>query len=175
MIYANISCTSLSIHQSPDIRVAAKCTIRSDVTITVQTWQNEVCTIVVQYSSCARNGSQYRQKWPLQLFTSFGSLAFVAIKILGSLPDTLQCNHYALIFNDQFFKWAQAIPMFKKKPTHKANLFLNHWRVSFGILTYLFSDDSPQFVSMCFASNWGFFGLKHFTTSLFHLQTNWQL
>lgn len=136
--------------------------------------ENDVHATVAQCASCARNGSQYRRKPPLQLFPSCGPLEFVAMDILRRLPRTKKRNQYAIEMSDSS-KLTRAVPTAKTSATQVANIILEHWIVPFDIPSYVLPDHGPQFVSKFFATICGFLDVRHLTTTAYHPQTNGQV
>lgn len=58
--------------------------------------------------------------------------------------------------------------------THIANLFMEQWLISYGITSYLQTDNGTQFVNRFFAIVRALPGGKHLTTRAYHLHTNGQ-
>lgn len=134
----------------------------------------DVQQIVAQNNSCVRNGSRHRNKRHLQHFPASRPLEFIAMDILEPLPETMQGNQYVVIITDRYSKLTRAIKTSKTAAAHMANIFLDHWIVSFDISSYLLTDNGTRFRSKFFASICGYLGVKHLTTTAYHPQTNGQ-
>lgn len=129
---------------------------------------NNVNKTFTKCTSCARIGSQCHLQRPLQLFPASGPLDFVAMDILGPLPKNSQCIQYVLILTYQYSRLTQAISTSKTITTHIASLFFDHWIVSFGIPTFLPTDNGLQFVSEFFDSFGGYPEVRHITEPAYH-------
>lgn len=57
---------------------------------------------------------------------------------------------------------------------HTATLFVHHWTVPYEISDFLPMEESPQLLSTCFATLWGFVGLKHMKIMSYRPLTNAQ-
>lgn len=102
--------------------------------------------------SCTISNTRYIQKRLLQVCLPSGSLDFVAMDILDTLPCTANKNQQIIVIADWYSKQTRAIPTAKITTTHVANDFPNQRVVLYGIPTYLLTDSGPQFASTIFAT-----------------------
>lgn len=93
---------------------------------------NDAYATVTKRTSCAINSNQYCYMWPLQLFIVYGPLGFVAMDILGPIPEISHEIHLILNSIKRKSRLVQFIVTPKKRATHLAKLFLDHWRVLLG-------------------------------------------
>lgn len=110
----------------------------------------------------------------MYLLTASERLEFIAVDVVGPFSETVQGYLYILVFTRCYSKLARAFPTLRATATHVANVFLNHWLVSYGIPTYLLTDYKIQFVARFFATVYVLLGEKHWTTTAYHLQANGQ-
>lgn len=59
------------------------------------------------------------------------------------------------------FKTDRGISVSETSSMHMANIFLDHWTVPFSILTYLLTENGPQFESKFFTIVRGYIGVKN--------------
>lgn len=121
--------------------------------------------------SGARNIPHYKQKHSLQVFSPSRSLNFVATDLSGSLPRTKNRNQHVIVVTDRYAKLARDKLAAKMTDTHIANVF-DHWVISYGIATYLWTDNDPQFISKFVATICTYPGVIHLTTTDYRSQTN---
>lgn len=97
---------------------------------------NGIYISVAKCERCAKRKNQRRHRLKLKLLPATGPLEFVAMNILVSLPKTTQGNYYVHVITDRYSKFSVAIPTSKMTSSHRANLFLDYWIVSFAIPPY---------------------------------------
>lgn len=113
---------------------------------------NDVYQTVSNCTLCARFCEQNRRKRHLQLFLAAEPLAFIALDVLGTQPQTKNGNIFILLITDRKWKLKRANPASKMTDAHVASFLLDHWIVPYGILDHLLAENSPHFVSYCFAT-----------------------
>lgn len=131
--------------------------------------ENDVYDPVAQCLSYVKNGSQYKHKQPLPLFTSRKPPKFEEMDILGLPPGTTQENPYVIVMTDRLSKSTRAVPTSKRGAAQVADILLDNWIVPFGILNYVLASSGPKFERNIFAT---FSGNLHPTSNSFYQQTN---
>lgn len=112
----------------------------------------EVYTTVGDCDSCTSiRGTHDKHQRHMALFPASLPLEFVALKIMGPLPKTYDCNQFLLVITDRYSKINRAILITNKMVPHMAGKFLDNWVMPYGIPTYMFTDNGPQFEGKCFA------------------------
>lgn len=76
---------------------------------------NDVYATVAQYTSCVRNGMQWKHKRPLQLFPSCGPLESVAMDILALLSRSTTGNQQVIGMTDRYFEISESSTNCKDK------------------------------------------------------------
>jgi hypothetical protein len=83
---------------------------------------------VRQCTSCAKNRVQERKRVSLlKLFPATETLEFVAIDILGPLPESVHGNRYLLLITHRSSKLTRTIPMRMTTALAVAKAFCAHW------------------------------------------------
>lgn len=85
---------------------------------------------------CAKS-RKLKQKRHFQLFPASEPLQFIAMDVLGPLPQTNHGNVFVLVMKDPYPKIIGAISTSKTTARHVANKFLDHWIVLYGIPDHL--------------------------------------
>ena len=75
---------------------------------------------------------------------------WVALDIMGSLPESQQGNRYILIISDYFTRWVEAFTMADQETCTVANLLVKSFISTFGVPRQLHSDQGAQFESKFF-------------------------
>lgn len=88
---------------------------------------NGVYITVHESWSCPQNGSQVTPKRKLNLFQAAGPFVFVAIGILGPLPETTNGSQHFIIITYRFSKSTRAMPTAKINSTQIVITFLKNW------------------------------------------------
>lgn len=160
--------------QSQDSRARVTCTIHRNELSACPTWPLQSIKWFGTAQSVPRTSgvSPHVQD---AIFSESKPLGFVAIDIVGLLPETIQSKHYLLFNMNRFLKLlTRAVLTLKMTATHTANLFMSIWLIPYGIPTYLLADNRTQFASKCFATACALLKVKHLTTTAYHLRTKGQ-
>lgn len=131
---------------------------------------NDVYDTVDQCGSGACNRKHYRHKRSLQLSSASVPLIFVAMDILGPLPETTSGNQYVVVLTDCYSKLIQAIPTSKKASAHIANIFLDQLIILYGIPSFILMHNGSQLVSKFFGTSCAVLGVKNLATTAYYLQ-----
>lgn len=110
------------------------------------------------YTKCPRLGTKFNQHRKLELISPAGTLKFMAIDILESLPRTKAGYQFVVIMTNKYTKLERVIPTAKITSTQVANIFINDWRISYGISNTVFSDNGREFFRKFFTSLWFYVG-----------------
>ena len=136
---------------------------------------NDAYATVKSCRSCNKNrGTAAKHQKLLKLFPASGPLEFVAMDLLGPLPKTKRGNTFVLVITDRYSKLTRAIPLKATKATDIAMAFLDTWVYVYGAPKFLLTDNGPQFVAKFFETICSMLGVRHFTTTAYHPQTNGQ-
>lgn len=133
---------------------------------------NDVYKVASSFETCARNFERLNRKRHFTLFHAAGPLEFIAVNILGPLARTKNGNALFIVMTDRYSNLTREISISRTRATHKAKEFFDRSIVPYGILHYLITNNSRQFVSTFFATRCGILGLKHLRSTAYHLQTN---
>lgn len=136
---------------------------------------NDVNNTAAKCISCTWNRRNNKKQQKLQLFSSAGSLDFVAIDILRALPKTERGNEYTVEITNRYSKLSTAIPTTKITTTTNANIFMERWLANLGILYTELMDNRSQFTSKCFATLCKELGFKTVTTTVYRPQVYGQV
>lgn len=137
----------------------------------------DVSCFVTNCPSCSRKKlkSQGRTS-KMKLFPPSRPLEFVALDILGPLPETKKDkNRFVLVIGDRYSKVAQAVPLRKITAHHVAHAFFKHWILPYGVPLLVLSDNGSQFAAKFFQAVCAVLGMKQLFTSTYHPQTNGQI
>lgn len=89
---------------------------------------------VASCASCARKRLMSQKRVSrMTLFPPSQPLEFVAIDILGPLPETKNGNRFLLVIADRYSKGAQTVPLAKITATDIAHAFFARWISKYGI------------------------------------------
>lgn len=108
----------------------------------------------------------------MRLFAASKPIEFIAMDIVGPYPETVQSNQYILVTKNRYSKLTRALSTLKTTAIHVANVYMVHWLVSYGIQTYLLTDNQTRFVIKFIATVCTLLRVKHLTTTAYHPQTN---
>ena len=78
-------------------------------------------------------------------------LQFVAVDILGPLPQTSNGNKYILVAEEYFIRWLEAWPIFNQETKTVAEKLLNEMFYCFSLPDQILSDQGRQFESALIA------------------------
>ena len=136
---------------------------------------SDIAQSVKDCYSCAKTrGTYYAHQKYLQLFPPAGPLEFVAMDLLGPLPNSTRGNKHILVVTCRYSKLARTVAMDKIAAPQVAEAFLDCWIMPYGIPNAILSDNGPQFVAKFFELLCVMLGIKHLTTTAYHPETNGQ-
>jgi Integrase core domain/Chromo (CHRromatin Organisation MOdifier) domain len=148
-------------------------TMRRDVFWPSISW--DVQEFVGRCSSCARKRlSTQRKTTYLKLFPPSAPFEFVAMDILGPLPETKDGNRFLLVIVDRFSKLTRTVPLKTITAEEVSKAFVNEWFCVYGAPVVLLSDNGTQFVSKFFQSVCRLLGVKQVFTTAYHPASNGQ-
>lgn len=78
-------------------------------------------------------GATFTHQRQLQLFPATGPFKFIAVDILGPLPQSRSGNQVMIIITDWYSKLTRTIPTPKLSSTYVAHTFRNDWVIRYGI------------------------------------------
>ena len=93
---------------------------------------------------------------------------------LGPLPKTAHGNQHVLVITDRFSKLTRSIPIRTTPASVVANAFLDNWVYVYGAPRYVVTDNGPQFAAKFFDAVCALLGVRHYLTTAYHHQSNWQ-
>jgi hypothetical protein len=137
---------------------------------------NGVTRVLNECPTCcqARLKRQGRTR-KLKLIPPTCALEQVAIDILGSLPVTSRGHRYVLVMTDRFSKLTRAIPLKGITAAEVALAFVEVWVASYGVPSFLLSDNGSQFVSKLFQRVAQLLGITQLFTSPYYPSCNGQV
>lgn len=92
-----------------------------------------------------------------------GPFEFVVIDILLPLPKATADNRHVVIITDWFWERTRAIPTAKKNPTGIETIFLDNWVMTYGIPSYVLTDNGLQFLKKLVTTLCLLLGVKRLT------------
>lgn len=98
------------------------------------------------------HGTPYTHQMHLCLFPASGPPKFMAMGMLGPLLRTRRGNMFILIIMDRYANLMRVFSMTRTTATQVVTVFLHFWVIPYGIATYLFTDNPPEFLAKLFAS-----------------------
>lgn len=108
---------------------------------------------------------------PLRLFLAVGPLELLAMDVMRPLPGPQWGNQQVIVSTERYKKLTRAIKVSTTTSTTDATEFVHNWAIPHSIPTYLLTNNGRQFVSKFFAAVTVRLGIKHWTTTISHLQT----
>lgn len=90
---------------------------------------------------------------------------------LRPLPRTSRGNRYVLLITNRYSKIPRAFILYNTTAPHAGNVFLEDWIIPYDIISYLLTDNGPQFVAKCFSSVCASLGRQQLTTTGYLPQT----
>jgi transposase InsO family protein len=112
---------------------------------------------------------------PLTIFPPDRPLEFIAMDILGPLPETTRKNRYFLCIGDRFTKLALAVPLEEQTAYAVALDFMDRWVAYYGIPVTVLTDNGSAFVSKFFRVLTNIIGVKQVFTSAYRPSTSGQV
>jgi transposase InsO family protein len=135
----------------------------------------DVQQFVQNCASCARKRlTTQRRTAHIKLFPPSEPLEFVAMDILGPLPETKRGNRYLLVIVDRFTKLTRTVPLSTTVASEVARVFVEQWYCVYGPPVVLLTDNGTQFVAKFFQAVCKLLGVKQVFTTAYHPQTNGQ-
>ena len=122
----------------------------------------------------APRGTLVKNQNDLKLFPAGGPLSFVAMDLLGPLPNTAHGNQHVLVITDRFTKLTRSISLQPTISSVVANAFLDNWIYIYGALRYVLTDNNPQFAAKFFDAVCALLGVQQYLTTAYHPQWNGQ-
>lgn len=117
---------------------------------------------VSRCTSCIQNrGGLGKHRKYINLFPAAGPLEFVALDLLGPLPETSKGYKNFLVITDPFTKLNRAIRLKGTTSSVLAQAFLNRWVFRYDASVYLFTNNGSNFESRFFESVCNMLGSKH--------------
>jgi hypothetical protein len=93
------------------------------------------------------------ERLPVDLINVFGDLTLI------DLPRSKLGNEYAVVFIDSSTRWPEAIPFPDKKATTIVRVMKEYIFARHGILNYLLSDESSEFLNQLVAEDCKLYGV----------------
>jgi transposase InsO family protein len=112
---------------------------------------------------------------PLTIFPPDRPLEFVALDILGPLPQTPRGHRFVLCITDRFSKMSIAVAIPDQTASTVARELVDRWIAVFGIPITIISDNGSAFASKFFGVLTHVLGVKHVFTSAYRPTTNGQV
>lgn len=141
-------------------------------------WPNmtrDVNKAVSNCYGCGKSCTTPNQKPYLQLFPIIGPLKFVAVDILGPLPNTTRTIQHAVIITDRCLKLKRAVSSARTITPAVASIFFYVWVIRYGILPYRLIDNRTLFVCRFFGTLYTHIGTKHMTPTIYPPQSSRQV
>jgi transposase InsO family protein len=136
----------------------------------------DVTEFIKRCPSCAaqrlKRGPQRTHK--LTIFPPEGPLEFVAMDVLGPLPETKRGNRFCVVMCDRFTKISIAVPTPNQTAETCAQVFVDRWICYYGVPLIILSDNGSNFASKFFSVLTHILGIKHVFTSPYRPSTNGQ-
>ena len=110
----------------------------------------------------------------MKLFPATKPLEYVAMDILGPLPNTKHGRRFILVITDRFTKLAKTESLRTITSLSVAKAFRQCWVFNYGIPKVLLTDNGSQFTSGFFRQVCKILGINKVFTTEYHPQTNGQ-
>lgn len=134
---------------------------------------NDISQTPKDCSSCiAVRGTLRQHSSPRKLLRASGPLEIVTMDILGPLPKTPEGYQYVLVVTDCFSKRICSIPTRTATGAKVTEQFPTAWVCSYGIPTYLLTDNGLQLVAKFFEAVCGMVAFRSLLKTAYHPQTN---
>ena len=132
---------------------------------------------VFKYVQTSRDCQQFKYNnspvpAPMQLHTIIQPWYTIGVDIMGPFPPTSRQKKYLLVVVDYFTRWVELFPLRRTTATDIVNILINEIICRYGALSYILSDNRPQFVSQLFNELCTLLGIKRKFTASYHSQTN---
>lgn len=99
----------------------------------------------------------------MKLFPPSRPLEYVAIDVLGPLPEATAGNRFVLVIGDMYSKVTQFVHLAKIFAHDVAFDFFKHWIHSYDVLFLVLSDNGSQFSEKFFQATCVVLEIKHTT------------
>lgn len=110
----------------------------------------------------------------IHLFCAKAPLTYIAIKIPDDIMETFHRSKYQLVIMDQFSKLEKTVPLGSIAAESLSKSFVTLWVMSYGSLSWLLSDNGPQFTWRFFQHVRRILGVENLFTKTYHSQCNGQ-
>lgn len=135
---------------------------------------NDVNATANTCGTYARIGTSPKLTRQLHLLSTNGSLAFIAVNVLESVPCTENDNQYVVFMDIRCLILTREVPTGKTSPFHMAIVFFKSWIIPFRITSYVLTGNGVRFTSR-FSTLYTMIRMKHLKTTAYHPQTNRQV
>jgi transposase InsO family protein len=125
---------------------------------------------------CAKNRISERKRTRfLKLFPASEPLQYVAVDILGPLPETENGNRFLLVMTDRFSKLTRTVPLRSISAFTVTRAFCEKWVFVYGAPQYVLTDKCTQFTAKFVLAFFRELGIGKVFTTAEHPQTNGQM
>ena len=133
----------------------------------------EITAIVDGCPSCQQNKPLTgATRAPLQQFDFMEPFAYVAMDVIGPLPDSTSGHKYILTMVDMATRWVEAVPLREISAQTIANAFFIEWCCRYGPPQQVLTDQGSNFESKLFAAFCRMLNIAKERTSGYRPQAN---
>lgn len=133
---------------------------------------NDVYKIVKNCCKWAQNEAVKMSMPHLHVFSGSKSFELIATDLLSLLSTMSSGNHLVNLMTNQYSNLTWGVPTLGTSRKAIATIFYGSGIVLYGIPAYALTHNGAQFNSNFFETICNFLGLKHFTTTAYHPQSN---
>lgn len=137
--------------------------------------QKDIQAYVRQCGPCQKMNTQLQSYPPLHLYIPTRPLQFIAMDLIGPMPQTLAGNKFALTIMDMLTAYIWAFPIPNKEQETVIHTYLTQFYTSQGSSCYLLSDNGREFKNAMFDTVAEQLGLQRIFSSPHHPQGNSKL